>query len=50
MAHRLHLHHLERETIARANRALLLGLVWGGLAACVIAALIYDIGRWTGRW
>lgn len=44
-------HHLvEKDTLVRANVALLLTLVWGGLAACAIAASIYDIGRWINVW
>ena len=44
-------HHLvEKETLARANVALTLTLVWGGLAACAVAAAIFDIGRWVNVW
>jgi hypothetical protein len=38
------------DTIIRANRTLLLGLLWGGLFACVAAASVYDVGRWIGLW
>lgn len=47
MAH----HHLvEKDTIIRANQTLALGLVWGGLATCVTAAVVYDVGHWVGAW
>jgi hypothetical protein len=32
--------------LQRANTVLLLILVWGGLAACAIAATVYDISHW----
>jgi len=37
---------MERDTLARANEILLLTVVWGGLAACVLAALVVDMSRW----
>jgi len=40
-----HLPHVEHDTLVRANNALLLTLICGGLAACAIGALIYDFGR-----
>ena len=43
-------HLLEKETLLRANSALLLALVGGGLAACAVGAVIYDIGRLVGAW
>jgi hypothetical protein len=42
--------HLDRETLARVNSAVMLGLIGSGLATCVIGALIYDIGRWFSVW
>lgn len=43
-------HHLvDRDTLIRANRAVALGLVWVGIA-CVIAASLFDVGRWFGAW
>jgi hypothetical protein len=38
------------DTIIRANRTILLGLLWGALIGCVVAASIYDIGRWVNLW
>jgi hypothetical protein len=42
--------HLDRETLARVNSAVMLGLIGSGLAACAIGALVYDIGRWLSAW
>jgi hypothetical protein len=39
-------HFIDRQFIARANSYVLLGLLWGALLACVVAALIVDINRW----
>jgi hypothetical protein len=43
-------HLLEKETLLRANSAFLLTIVGGGLAACAVGAVIYDIGRMLGAW
>ena len=43
-------HLLEKETLLRANSALLLALVGGGLVACAVGAVVYDIGRMVGAW
>ena len=45
MAHLVDKHFLER-----ANTVLLLGVLWGGLAACAIGAMIYDISLWLKAW
>jgi hypothetical protein len=39
-------HLLDRHSLERANTAVMLGVLWGGLAVCVIGATIYDITRW----
>jgi hypothetical protein len=44
----LHMPHVDHDTLVRAENALLLTLVCGGLAACAIGALIYDIVRVFG--
>jgi len=44
MAHLLDWHRLQR-----ANTILMLGMLWGGLAACVLGALAYDLTLWLGR-
>ena len=43
-------HFMEKETLLRANSALLLTIVGGGLAACAVGAVVYDIGRVVGAW
>jgi hypothetical protein len=43
-------HLIEKGTLLRANTALLLTLVWGGLAACAFGAVIYDVGRMLALW
>jgi hypothetical protein len=43
-------HFLDKHLLARANTALLLTLVWGGLAACAIAAAVYDVSHWITHW
>jgi hypothetical protein len=44
-------HHLvEKDVLIRANVAVALSVVWGGLGACAIAASVYDIGRWLQAW
>jgi hypothetical protein len=39
-------HLVEREFLARANSALLLGLICGGLAICAFGAIAFDLSRW----
>ena len=39
-------HHVDKQLVQRANTALMLSILWGGLAACVIGATIYDIAQW----
>jgi hypothetical protein len=39
-------HLVDRQFVERANTALMLSLLWGALAACVIAAMIYDVAFW----
>jgi hypothetical protein len=43
-------HLLEKETLLRANSALLLTIVGGGLVACAVGAIVYDLGRMIGAW
>ena len=43
-------HLVDKHFVQRANTALMLTILWGGLAACVIAALVYDIAYWLGNW
>ena len=43
-------HLVDRKAVLRANMALALGIVWGGLAFCAIAAAISTILRFFGAW
>ncbi len=43
-------HRIEKKALLRANTAILLTLVWGGLAVCAVGAFIYDVGRWVDVW
>jgi hypothetical protein len=54
MAHRIsHLAdkaHLDSHTLERINSAVIFGLIGGGLFACVLGALVYDISRAVSDW
>lgn len=41
---------LVKQTVERAEAAVLETLVFGGLIATAVAAAIYDIGLWIGAW
>ncbi|MGH6768812.1 MAG: hypothetical protein ACRECO_07310 [Xanthobacteraceae bacterium] len=43
-------HVLEKHTFLRANTALMLSLVWGGLAVCAFGAVVFDVGRIFAIW
>ena len=43
-------HLMEKQTLLRANAALLLTFVGGGLAACAFGAVIFDVGRLLRLW
>ena len=43
-------HLVDRHHLVRANTALLLTIVGGGLVACAVGAVIYDIGRLFAAW
>ena len=43
-------HLIDRNFVERANTALLLGILWGALATCVLGALAYDIAYWLDGW
>jgi hypothetical protein len=43
-------HLMEKGTFVRANSAVLLALVGGGLGACAVGAVVYDLGRMVGAW
>jgi hypothetical protein len=42
--------HCNRHTIARINNAMMLGLFGSALAACMIGASVYDVGRLFSAW
>ena len=43
-------HLVEKQFLLRANSALILTLIGGGLVACSFGAIIYDVGRWIDAW
>jgi hypothetical protein len=43
-------HLIDKHLVERANTALLLGILWGALGACVLGALAYDIRSWFEGW
>jgi hypothetical protein len=43
-------HLVEKDTLSRANSALVLAVVGGGLVACAIGAVVFDIGRAFAIW
>jgi len=50
MAHLADKAHFDKRTLARVNSGILLGLIGGGLAACVLGAVAYDVGRLFSNW
>jgi hypothetical protein len=43
-------HLIDKNVVESVNRVLLLGMLWSGLAACVVGALSYDIAYWFQGW
>jgi hypothetical protein len=43
-------HMIQKQNLLRANTALLLTLVWGGLAVCAFGAVVFDVGRMLSFW
>ena len=43
-------HLVDKRLVERANTVLLLGILWSGLALCVLGALSYDIAHWFSAW
>lgn len=43
-------HFLDRRLLARLNVAFVFGPVISGLMACMLGALVYDIGRLFSVW
>jgi hypothetical protein len=42
--------HVEKESLVRANTAMMLTFVWGGLAVCALGAVVFDVGRILAIW
>ena len=43
-------HLVDKRVVERANTVLLLGILWGALAACVIGAMVYDVVYFVKGW
>ena len=43
-------HLVDKKVIERATTVLLMGILWSGLAVCVLGALSYDIAHWFSAW
>jgi hypothetical protein len=43
-------HFFDRRTLERLNAAIVFGPVLSGLMACMLGALVYDIGRLFSVW
>jgi hypothetical protein len=39
-----------KDTLVRANNALMLTLVLGALGICAFGAVVYDVARWFEAW
>ena len=50
MAHFADKLHVDKQSIDRVETAVLLSLIGGGLAFCVLGSAIYDIGRVFSVW
>jgi hypothetical protein len=36
--------------LLRANRILLLTVLWAALAACIVGSLVFDVADWLSAW
>jgi hypothetical protein len=43
-------HLVDKQTLERANTAVMLALIGGGLVICAFGAVVFDIGRAAGAW
>ena len=43
-------HFVDKQTLARVNSFLMLGLIGTGLAACAFGAIVYDVVRLFSVW
>ncbi len=39
-----------KQCLQRANTAVMLSFIYGGLAACALGAVVFDFGRIFGAW
>jgi len=46
-----HVDHRDRfDAVLRANRIMILGVLWCALVTCAISSLVYDVGHWLSAW
>ena len=38
------------DAVLRANRVVVLSLLWSALATCAISSTVYDVGHWLNSW
>ncbi len=50
MAHFADKLHFDKQKLDRLESSVLLSLIVGGLAACVLGAFVYDVGRAFSIW
>ena len=50
MTHFGKVHLIDKQMLDRLNTVIMLGMIGSGLAACVIGACIYDVGRLLSVW
>jgi hypothetical protein len=50
MTHFAHKLHIDKQKIDRVESVVVLSLIGGGLAFCVLGAVAYDIGRVFSAW
>jgi hypothetical protein len=43
-------HLIEKQALLRANSAMILTLIGGGLSLCALGAVVFDVGRVMGVW
>jgi len=50
MAHLARIHFPDKQKLDRVESVIVIGLIGGGLAACVFGATVYDFGRMFSVW
>ena len=38
------------DVLFRANRVIVLGLLWSALVTCMISSVVYDVWHWLNAW